>query len=167
MKINENKRNVIARRSLFPSSLFHLETVIILLGFVLIVVDLSLMFFVYKEFKVSTIITSSIFLLIILFCASQLLSYLLSNKAGEEAIIALENEFDLYLAREKEIILRKEDILQVETTRNVFSFFIKNKNTGSLRITYREEGKTKKITIPYIDQYVETKEKIQKILNTK
>ncbi len=167
MKINENKRNVIARRSIFPSSLFHLEAVIILLGFVLIAVDLSLMFFVYKEFKVSTIITSSIFLLIILFCAFQLLSYLFSNKAGEEAIIALENEFDLYLAREKEIILRKEDILQVETTRNIFSFFIKNKNTGSLRITYREEKKTKKITIPYIDQYVETKEKIQKILNTK
>ncbi len=167
MKINENKRNVIARRSIFPSSLFHLEAVIILLGFVLIAVDLSLMFFVYKEFKVSTIITSSIFLLIILFCASQLLSYLFSNKAGEEAIIALENEFDLYLAREKEIILRKEDILQVETTRNIFSFFIKNKNTGSLRITYREEKKTKKITIPYIDQYVETKEKMQKILNTR
>lgn len=167
MKINENKRNVIAKRSIFPSSLFHLEAVIILLGFVLIAVDLSLMFFVYKEFKVSTIITSSIFLLIILFCAFQLLSYLLSNKAGEEAIILAEDEFDFYLAREKEIILKKEDILQVETTRNVFSFFIKNKNTGSLRITYKEKGKTKKITIPYIDQYIETKEKIQKTLNAK
>lgn len=167
MKINENQRNVIARRSIFPSSLFHLEAVIILLGFVLIAVDLSLMFFVYKEFKVSTIITSSIFLLIILFCAFQLLSYLLSNKAGEEAIILAEDEFDFYLAREKEIILKKEDILQVETTRNVFSFFIKNKNTGSLRITYKEKGKTKKITIPYIDQYIETKEKIQKTLNVK
>ncbi len=167
MKVNENQRNVIARRSIFPSSLFRLEAVIILLGFILIATDLSLMFFVYKEFKVTTIITSSIFLLIILFCTFQLLSYLLSNKAGEEAIIAIKDEFYLYLPKEKEIVIKKEDMIQIETSRNIFSIFIKNKKTGSLKITYKEETKTKKVTIPYIDQYIEAKEKIQKIIHTK
>ena len=47
------------------------------------------------------------------------------------------------------------------------AFFIKNKKTGSLRITYKEKTKTKKITIPYIDQCVEAKEKIQKRIHTK
>ncbi len=167
MKVNENQRSVIARRSIFPSSLFRLEAVIILLGFILIAIDLSLMFFVYKEFKVSTIITSSIFLLIILFCTFQLLSYLHSNNAGEKAILVSEDEFYLYLPKEKEIVIKKEDMIQIETSRNIFSFFIKNKKTGSLRITYKEKTKTKKITIPYIDQCVEAKEKIQKRIHTK
>lgn len=167
MKINENQRNVIAKRSIFPSSLFHLEAVIILLGIVLIAVDLSLMFFVYKEFRITTVITSSSFLFIILFCAFQLLSYLRSNKAGEEAIVVTKDEFYLYLPKEKEIIIKKEDMIQIETTRNIFSFFIKNKNTGSLKITYKEEKKEKKVTLPYIDQYLETKEKLQKAINAK